>query len=102
MPSQGHLKRLRRIERRASQAIKAALAAGRIAPRFADQLLYLCPTEQTMRLERRLATQDDVACRSRIAAKVIKEHIDGGRIDLQKLQQDLRIALSSSTIQTHA
>jgi hypothetical protein len=61
----------------------------------ADTLLYLPPEEQRAQLNALLAEQADIARGSRIAAEVIKAHIDAGRRDLRVLREDLRIALCS-------
>lgn len=98
MPSVGHSKRLRRIELRASPRIKAALARGEISARFADELLYCLPEEADRRLKARLADREEAVRRNRIAARVIKAHIDEGKRDLAALKEDLRLALASPTI----
>jgi hypothetical protein len=97
MPSQGHTKRLRRLEKRASPEIKAALASGKISPRFADSLLYVPLQEQVARLNGHLAAKEDRERRSQIAAQVIKEHLSAGRRDLLALKKDLLLALAIPT-----
>jgi hypothetical protein len=93
--SRGHLKRLSRIKRRAIAEVQEAFSAGQISAHRADTLLYLPPEEQRAQLNALLAEQADIARRSRIAAQVIKAHIDSGRRNLMALREDLRIALCS-------
>jgi len=81
--------------------VLAAFEQGKISAKRADLLLYLEPHQQLSELDRLLSAQEDVARRSRIAAAVIRNHINAGRPDLAALRQDLTIALSS-TNQSHA
>jgi len=98
MSSVGHSKRLRRLELRASPQIKAALAAGQISARFADELLYCSQAEGHERLARRLAAQDEVARRSKIAVEVIRRHLALGQRDLHVLRRDLQTALTQNHV----
>lgn len=102
MPSAGTTKRISRIRRRAIPEVLQAYRQGRISARRADALLYLEQEQQLAALERLLSDRENAARRSRIAAAAIKAHIDAGRLDLAAVQEDLRTALSSSSIQTHA
>ena len=102
MLSPGTKKRLSRIRRRAAPEIRAAYEAGKISARRADQLLYLEPEEQRAALSRILAVRQDAQRRSKIAVEVIRTHLALGQRDLQKLRQDLKTALSSPSIQSHA
>jgi hypothetical protein len=61
-------------------------------------LPYLEQQEQRAELNRILSAREDTERRSKIAARVIKEHIDAGRRDLAALREDLRMALSSPTV----
>ena len=58
-------------------------------------MLYLEPERQRAELESLLAVQEEVQRRSKIAAQIIKAHVDAGRRDLVALREDLRIALSA-------
>jgi hypothetical protein len=71
---------------------------GESAPGVADTLPYLEQQEQRAELNRILSAREDTERRSKIAARVIKEHIDAGRRDLAALREDLRMALSSPTV----
>jgi hypothetical protein len=102
MLSAGTKKRLSRIRRRATPEVQAAFDAGHISARRADTLLYLEPKEQLAELNRLLVARQDVQRRSQIAAAVIKQHLDAGRRDLVALREDLRKALCSLTLQSHA
>ena len=102
MASVGTKKRISRIGRCAVPEVLAAYQAGQISARRADTLLYLPPEEQRAQLEGLLAEQALVARRSKLAAEIIKKHVDAGRRDLAALREDLRKALSSTTIQAHA
>jgi hypothetical protein len=102
MLSDGQKKRLSRIARRATPEVQKAFAAGKISARRADQLLYLEPQEQLAELQRLLAVRDEAARRSRIVTSIIKAHVAAGRRDLVALDKELRTALSSATIKSHA
>jgi len=102
MPSASHTKRLSRIRRRATQEVQRAFEVGQISARRADQLLYLEPQEQIARLNRLLADREEAKRRSRIAARVIKSYVERGCRDLVALRGDLKSALASVTVKTHA
>jgi hypothetical protein len=69
--SPGHRKRLSRIARRASPAIREAFERGQISARRADTLLYLPPTEQAARLAELLSDRDNKARACQRAADTI-------------------------------
>jgi hypothetical protein len=100
--SSGHRKRLSRLRRRAEPEVLAAYEQGRISARKADELLYLSPAAQRQKISNLVAGQDELARRSKIAAQVIKAHIETGRRDLVGLKQDLIRALCSATTSSHA
>src|SRR5438105_15445877 len=96
--SPGHAKRLRRIERRGTGEIKAALQAGRISARICDTLLYLPPDQQAKELYRRLSARSEAERKSQLVAQTIRAYLDehtGRRIDLEELRHTLREALWS-------
>jgi hypothetical protein len=96
-------KRLSRITRRALPETQKAFAEGKISARRADTLLYLEPKEQLAELNRILSAREDLTRRSQIAVQVIRKHLNRGvQPSLAALREDLRLALASSTIQTHA
>jgi hypothetical protein len=100
--SPGTKKRISRIRRRAEPEVQAAFEAGKISASRADQLLYLEPSRQLAELDRILAAQQNATQRSRIAAAVIREHLNrGAQPSLAALREDLRLALASSTIQSY-
>ena len=91
-------KRLRRVERRASPEIVAAVHAGKLSIRLADQLLYLPRKEQKAELRSRLKAIEDREWQSAITARTIREYLDqlgGKRVDLIELGSVIRAALSS-------
>ena len=97
MLSTGTRKRISRIRRRAIAEVQEAYQQGKISARRADQLLYLEPSRQLVELSRILAVQEETARRSRVAAMVIREYVQGGKHDLVALQKDLQLALSTPT-----
>ena len=99
MLSVGTKKRIARIARRAIPEVLEAYQQGAISARRADTLLYLPPAQQRAELDRILAAQQNGAERSRIAAEVIRHHVDAGRRDLAVFREDLKMALSSSALQ---
>jgi hypothetical protein len=89
-------KRLRRIERRGTPELVAAMRAGQISVRTADSLFYLPPGEQRAQLEHRLAALEQRERRSKAVAATIRSYLDSGqRIDLGELQGRIRSALAS-------
>jgi hypothetical protein len=92
-PSVGQRKRLRRVERRASQAVKTALANGKISPRRADTLLYLSENRQQEELDKIFQAQTLATLRAKAAVEILKAHLASGTRDLVKLRGDLREAL---------
>jgi hypothetical protein len=91
--SPGTRKRLRRVERRATPAVKTALANGQISPRRADTLLYLEPAQQQEELEKILVARTQATGRAKRAAEILQVHLVSGTRDLVKLRIDLREAL---------
>jgi hypothetical protein len=92
--SPGQKKRLRRVERRACEEVKAALARGDITLRRADTLLYLPTSEQKLKLERILADKERTAIRCRRAVEILRRHMAAGSKDLLRLRSDLRKGFS--------
>jgi hypothetical protein len=97
MPSIGTKKRISRIARRAAPEVQKAFADGQINARRADTLLYLEPEQQLVELEHLLSVPEEAARRSRIAAAVIRRHVNTGSRDLMALREDLKTAISSFT-----
>lgn len=95
--SPGTRKRLRRVERRATPAVKTALANGQISPRRADTLLYLEPAQQEQELEKILVARTQAAGRAKRVVEIFKIHLAAGNRDLVKLRVDLRKALASTS-----
>ena len=95
MLSEGTRKRISRIARRATPLVREAFKAGKISVRRADQLLYLQPDQQRAELSRLLAVREEAARRSRIAAEVIRRHVNTGNRDIVALRRDLQLALST-------
>ena len=87
--------RLNRIARCASPAIREAYEQGKISTRRADILLHMEPGRAESTLATILAKQDQIAARSPVAVKIIREHLLLGRRDLVALASDLRAALST-------
>jgi hypothetical protein len=96
--SPGQRKRLSRIARRASPAVREAFERGQISARRADTLLYLSPDEQVARLAELLSQQDIKARTYQRAASVIdaylQEHCSPKRIDLHELGCLIREAVA--------
>src|SRR5260370_41275195 len=92
--SVGQRKRLRRVELRATQAVKTALADGKISPRRADTLLYLSAQRQKEELDKILRAQTQGALRAKRAVEILGAHLATGSRDLVKLRGDLHQALS--------
>jgi hypothetical protein len=92
--SVGQKKRLRRVELRATQAVKTALADGKISLRRADTLLYLSAAGQAEQLDKILRAQTQSALRAKRAVEILKAHLAAGSRDLVKLRGDLHEALS--------
>jgi hypothetical protein len=90
----GTTKRLSRIRRRATPEVRQAYEQGKISARRADRLLSLKPEAQRAELSRLLATKETADRRARLTAQIIREHIAGGRIDLETLQRSIREALA--------
>ena len=95
MPSEGQKKRLSRIHRRATPPVVQAYEAGKISARKADTLLYLEPDAQLAELNKILERQNEVARRSRITTKVLRDYVERGSRDLVALRKDLQLALNS-------
>jgi hypothetical protein len=91
--SPGQKKRLRRVELRACEEVKAALSKGDISPRRADTLLYLPVGEQKLELERILAEKGERAFRCRRVVEILRRHLAAGSNDLLRLQRDLHKGL---------
>jgi hypothetical protein len=91
-----------RISRRAGPEVRAAFEAGKISARRADALLYLEPQEQLAELTRLLSVREEAARRNRIAAAVIRKHVNAGNRDIVALRRDLQLALLSTTNLSHA
>jgi len=87
--SLGQKKRLRRVELRACEEVKAALARGDITPRCADILLYLPAGEQKRELERILTGKANTVSRCRRVVEILRKHLATGSKDLLRLQADL-------------
>ena len=85
--------RVNRINRRGSEAIRAAFSERKISARRADILLHMEPEAAATELALRLSRQEEIAARSKIAAQVIREHLAAGRRDLVALSTDLRSRL---------
>jgi hypothetical protein len=85
--------RINRVSRRASPAIQESYEQGKISLRRADILLHLPPEEGARQVSAILEKQEKIASRSRIAAAVIRSHLESGRRDLAMLATDLRSAL---------
>jgi len=102
MLSAGTKKRIARIRRRATREVIDAYEQGHISARRADQLLYLPEQEQREEIAHILAVQNNAAQRSRVAARVIKSYVERGCRDLVALRGDLKSALASLTVKTHA
>jgi hypothetical protein len=92
--SVGQKKRLRRVEKRATQAVKTALADGKISLRRADTLLYLSADCQAEQLDKILRAREQGALRAKRAVEILKAHLAAGSRDLVKLRGDLHEALS--------
>jgi hypothetical protein len=91
------VKRQRRIEGRCIAPVVAALHAGRISARSADDFLRLTPQKQAMELERRLSETAERERRHRLVADAIRAYLDGlgGRkVDLLELGKIIREALA--------
>ena len=84
MLSVGTKKRLSRIHRRALPEVVRVFEDGQISARRADQLLYLEPAQQLAQLQHLLSVREEARRRSKIAAAVIKAHIDSDRRDLRE------------------
>ena len=85
-----------RIFRRGSEAIRQAFEEGRITARRADILIHSDPIEAEVELAAILTKQERVARRSKVAAEVIRSHLQAGHRDLARLATDLRLALHDS------
>jgi len=99
--SKGHRKRVSRILRRSCPEVVQAFQEGLITAKRADLWLYLPIEEQRTCLQRYLSEREKIAQRSKIAAAVIRTHIDTGSRDLVELRRDLQLALCSPTTPTH-
>jgi hypothetical protein len=91
------IKRQRRIERRCIAQVVAALHAGQISARSADDFLQLTPDQQAAELGRRLSEAHEREARHRLVADAIRGYLDGlgGRkVDLIELGKILRKALA--------
>src|SRR5207249_3512857 len=90
-------KRARRVERRAIPEVLAAVHAGKLSLRLADELLYLPRARQRAELRRRMKSIED---RERISARValeIREYLDThppNKIDLLELGCQIRAAIA--------
>jgi hypothetical protein len=84
-----NVKRISRIRRRASPAVREAFERGQISVRRADTLLYLPPAEQAVRLAKLLKDRNGRAHAYQTAANVIddylKERCGTKQIDLYEL-----------------
>jgi hypothetical protein len=100
MLSLGQRKRISRIRRRASPAVREAFKRGQISVRRADTLLYLEPPEQEARLAEFLAGRDTKVRAYQRAAGIINAYLQERRspkrIDLHELECRIREALAHS------
>lgn len=101
MSSPGQLKRIRRIQRKASPKVVAAYREGKISARLADTLLYLPPGQQARELTRRLKVIEKRTQVNRITAETIRRYLDTParrankkRIDLNELAAAIREAVN--------
>jgi hypothetical protein len=88
-------KRARRIERRAIPEVVAAVHAGKLSMRLADELLYLPRARQRNELQRRLKSIED---RQRISGRValeIRRYLDThAKVDLLELDRRLKTVVA--------
>lgn len=97
MASPGTLKRISRIRRRATPAVRQAYENGEISAKRADLLLYLPASEQATQLEAQLEAARAREHKNKLAADAIRDYLNslnGGRVDLQELGQRIREALT--------
>jgi hypothetical protein len=97
MPSVGTLKRISRIRRRATPAVRQAYENGEISAKRADLLLYLAAGEQATQLEACLRQARAKECANRLVADTIRTYLNslnGRRVDLHELGQRIREALA--------
>jgi hypothetical protein len=99
--SQGHLKRLSRIRRRAIPAVREAYENGLISARRADTLLYLAKREQARQLAAHLTERENRNRTALLAAGTIDTYLQERverPVDLVELQNRIRQALESGGI----
>jgi hypothetical protein len=88
-------KRIRRIERRAIPELVEAMRNGRISVRMADTLLLLPAEAQLAQLQRRLNEAAQRECKSQLAARTIRQYLNGHqKVDLEALRSLIQAALA--------